>query len=62
MKTVSFKQTGYGQWKASTSHYGKEINMHFTDAQTFDLINSKERGCKTAIKFLRNRIINSQIV
>jgi len=59
MKTVNFIRTGYGQWKASTNHYGKEISMHFTDAPTYDLINSQERGYKKAINLLRYRIIQA---
>lgn len=57
-KTVDFTRTGYGQWKASTVHYGKEISMHFTDAPTYDLITSSERGYKSAINRLRTTIIN----
>lgn len=57
MKTVQFKQTGYGQWKVTTEYYGKEISMHFTDAPTFDIINNKEHGWKKAVKGLRSRII-----
>jgi hypothetical protein len=59
MKTVNFKQTGYGQWKVSTNHYGKEISMHFTCAPTYDLIKSQERGYKKAINLLRYRIIQA---
>jgi len=58
MKTITFKQTGYGQWKVSTQHYGKTISMHFTDAPTYDLITCKERGYKSAIIRLRKSIIN----
>jgi hypothetical protein len=58
MKTVNFKQTGYGQWSASTEYYGKTISIHFTDAPTYDLITSQERGYKKAIKSLRESIIN----
>ena len=58
MKTVNFKRAGYGQWTASTEYYGKTISIHFTDAPTYDLIDSEERGYKKAIKSLRNRIIN----
>jgi hypothetical protein len=58
-KTVDFIRTGYGQWTVTTNHYGKEIKMHFTDAPTYDLIMEKERGYKTAIIGLRNRIINA---
>lgn len=57
MKTVTFTRTGHGQWKASTEYYGKTISMHFTDAPTYDLITSEERGYKKAIKILRSRII-----
>ena len=57
MKTVNFRQTGYGQWIASTEYFGKIISIHFTDAPTYDLIKSEDRGYKTAIKNLRNRII-----
>lgn len=59
MKTIDFKKTGYGQWNASTLHYGKKISMHFTDAPTIDLIDSEDRGYKSAIKNLRSRIINA---
>lgn len=59
MKTVDFIRTGYGQWTVSTEHYGKTISMHFTDAPTYDFIYSKDRGYKSAIKNLRNRIINA---
>ena len=58
MKAVNFKKVGYGQWNASTEYYGKTISIHFTDAPTYDLINSEERGYKKAIKSLRSRIIN----
>ncbi len=57
--SINFKQTGYGQWSASTEYYGKKISIHFTDAPTFDLIKSKERGYKKAEKSLRNRIIQA---
>lgn len=57
MRNIEFKQTGFGQWSASTLHYGKKISIHFTDAPTFDLIHSEERGYIRAIKFLRARII-----
>jgi hypothetical protein len=59
MKTINFKQTGYGQWSASTEYYGKTIKMHFTDAPTYDLITSQDRGYKSAIKRLRSSIINA---
>jgi len=59
MKTIEFKKTGFGQWNASTLHYGKKISMHFTDASNYDLIDSEDRGYKSAIKNLRNRIINA---
>ena len=58
MKTVTFKQTGYGQWRVYTEHYSKTISIHFTDAPTYDLIKSKDRGYKGAISRLRSRIIN----
>ena len=58
MKNVNFKKTGYGQWSASTEHYGKTISIHFTDAPTYDLIFSKENGYKTAVSNLRKKIIN----
>lgn len=58
MKSVNFKRSGFGQWTASTEHYGKTISIHFIDAPTYDLINSEERGYKKAIKLLRSRIIN----
>ena len=58
MKTVIFKQVGYGQWNVSTEHYGKVISIHFTDAPTYDLISNQERGYKSAINSLRKRIIN----
>ena len=58
-KTIEFKRTGYGQWKVTTIHYGKEISMHFTDAPTYDLITSQGRGYKSAIIALRLRIINA---
>lgn len=57
MKAIEFKQKGYGQWEASTIHYGKEISMHFTDAPTYDLIKSKKIGYKSTIKWLRSGII-----
>lgn len=62
MKTVNFKQTGYGQWNVSIEHYGKTISMHFTDAPTYDLIKSEERGYKSAIASLRGRIISENKV
>ena len=58
MKAINFKQTGYGQWIVSTEYYGKTISIHFTDAPTYDLITSQERGYKKAIKSLRESIIN----
>jgi hypothetical protein len=54
---LEFKQTGYGQWNVSTIHRRKKLSIHFTDAPTYDLIKSEERGYKTAIKNLRARII-----
>jgi len=59
MKAIEFKRTGFGQWNASTLHYDKKISMHFTDAPTYDLIDSEDRGYKSAIKKLRQRIINA---
>jgi hypothetical protein len=59
MKTVNFTRTGYGQWNASTEHYGKTISIHFTCAPTYDLIKSQERGYKKAINLLRYRIIQA---
>lgn len=59
MKTINFTQTGHGQWKASTIHYGKEISMYFTCAPTYDLIKSQERGYKSAIKSVRDQIISA---
>jgi hypothetical protein len=59
MKTVTFTKTGFGQWKVTTEHHGKEISMHFTDAPTYDLIKCEERGYKNAIKRLRSRIIDN---
>lgn len=58
-KSITFTRSSYGKWKASTNYYGKEISMHFTDAPTYDLIYSEERGYKKAITLLRNRIINA---
>lgn len=58
MNTVTFKQTGYGQWKASTIYYGKVISIHFTDAPTYDRIKNQEKGYKTTLKFLVKKIIN----
>jgi len=55
---LKFKQTGYGQWAVSTIYYGKEIKMHYTDAQKYDLISSKDRGYISAIKSIRYQIIN----
>jgi hypothetical protein len=57
MSAIEFKKTGFGQWSASTLYYGKKISIHFTDAPTYDLITSQERGYKNAIKFLRSQII-----
>ena len=57
--SITFTRTGYGQWKVTTEHFGKEISMHFTDAPTYDLITSEERGYKNSIKNLRSRIINA---
>lgn len=57
MSAIEFKRTGFGQWSASTLYYGKKISIHFTDAPTYDLIISQERGYKNAIKFLRSQII-----
>lgn len=56
---ITFRQIGYGQWTASTLYYGKEILMHFTDAPTYDLIKSKDKGYKSASKRLHSQIINN---
>ena len=56
-QTINFTRTGYGQWKVTTTYYGKEISMHFTDAPTYDLIHSQEHGYKKAINSLISRII-----
>lgn len=58
-QTLIFTRTGYGQWKVTTTYYGKEISMHFTDAPTYDLISSQERGYKLAINILISKIINA---
>jgi len=58
-KQITFRRVGYGQWTASTLYYNKEIFMHFTDAPTYDLIISKDRGYKSAIKLLHSRIIRN---
>ena len=57
-KDLKIKQTNYGQWSVSTTHYGKEIKMHFTDSQTIDLIKSKDKGYISAINSVRSQIIN----
>jgi hypothetical protein len=59
MKTINFLHTGFGQWKVSTIHRNKEISIHYTCAPVVDLIKSRERGYKTAIKELRSLIINN---
>jgi hypothetical protein len=56
---ITFRQVGYGQWTASTNYYKKEIFMHFTDAPTYDLIKSQDRGYKSAIKKLHSKIIKT---
>ena len=58
-KQITFRQIGYGQWTVSTIYYGKEILMHFTDSQSYDLIKSKDRGYKSAIKKLHSKIIRN---
>lgn len=58
-KQITFRQVGYGQWTASTLYYGKEILMHFTDAPTYDLIKSQDRGYKSAIKSLHSIIVRN---
>jgi len=58
-KQITFRQIGYGQWTVSTIYYGKEVLMHFTDAPTVDLIKSKDKGYKSAIKSLHSKIINN---
>lgn len=58
-KQITFRQIGFGQWTASTIYYGKEIFMHFTDAPTFDIIKSKQRGYKKAINDLHSLIVTN---
>jgi hypothetical protein len=58
-KQITFRRVGYGQWTASTIYYNKEIFMHFTDSQTYDLIKSKDRGYKSATKKLHSKIIRN---
>jgi len=36
MKNLTITKTGYGQWNAATTYYGKAISMHFTDSQLID--------------------------
>lgn len=58
-KQIRFRQVGYGQWTVSTIYYKKEVFMHFTDAPTYDLIKSKDKGYKSAIKNLHSKIIKT---
>lgn len=58
-RDLIFTQCGHGQWMAKTTYYGKDIWIHFTDAETFDLIKSKERGYKKAATQVITKIIEN---
>jgi hypothetical protein len=56
MKKVTIQFSGYGHWKISTTHYGKEIYCITNNAREVD--NAKD-GKISAIKLLRKEIIEN---
>ena len=56
MKKVTIQFSGYGHWKISTIHYGKEIYCITNNAREVD--NAKD-GKISAIKLLRKEIIEN---
>lgn len=54
MQNLQINFSGYGHWKITTTHYGKEIYCITTDAH---LIDDAKDGIKSAIKSLRQQII-----
>ena len=55
MENLKILFSGYGHWKISTMHYGKEIYCTTNNASAID---DARDGMKKAIKSLRNEIIN----
>lgn len=55
MQNLQIIFSGYGHWKISTTHYGKEIYCITSNAP---LIDEAKEGKKSAIKSLRQQIIN----
>ena len=55
MENLQINFAGYGHWKITTTHYGKEINCTTNNASDID---DARDGKKSAIKNLRNEIIN----
>ena len=56
MTTLNITSSGYGHWKISTTHYGKEIYCITNNAR---LIDDARDYKKSAIKALRKEIISS---
>ena len=55
MTNLQINFAGYGHWKITTTHYGKEINCTTNNASAID---DAKDGIKKAIKSLREEIIN----
>lgn len=58
MKTiVTFTPCGHGQWTATTVYHGQRLSMHWTDAESVDLIKTERHGYKKAMQSVRKQII-----
>ena len=58
---LKVQKTGYGHWKITTTHYGKEISCTTTNSMAidaYDCFNGEwKRGSVNAYNSLRNEII-----
>jgi hypothetical protein len=53
---ITIRFVGHGHWRISTTLRGKKIHTITTDSESIDLIKNKQRGYKTAVKFLIKKI------
>ena len=56
MENLQINFAGYGHWKITTTHYGKEINCTTNNASAID---DAKDGIKKAISALRKEIISN---
>lgn len=61
---LTIRQTGYGHWKITTTHYGKEISTITTDSVSIDDYNSdpEEREGRRLRKLSGYNSLRGQII